>query len=127
MRRSIFIGMILLWVQAYLLGPELLKLPLLIGHYVEHSIEEEDLTFSRFLEEHYAGLGHEEDCDTEHEGLPYHHHHGSVDGGVAPLFIAQTMRSVSVGQGALKAMASLPSEADLLPGHTRGLIQPPRG
>jgi hypothetical protein len=119
--------MILLWVQAYLLGPELLKLPMLVGHYVEHSIDEEDLSFSSFLEEHYAGLGHEEDCDTEHEDLPYHHHHNSVDGGMIHVFIAQSVRSVSIGQNAPKEIAALPSEADLLPGHTRGLIQPPRG
>ncbi|MCB0770083.1 MAG: hypothetical protein KDC00_06735 [Flavobacteriales bacterium] len=119
--------MILLWVQAYLLGPELLKLPLLIGHFVEHSMVEEDLSLSRFLEEHYAGLGHEEDCDTEHDGLPYHHHHGAADGSLVPIFMARPVSATSFCQGALTVLTGLPSVADTLPGHTRGLIQPPRG
>lgn len=127
MQRSIIIALLLTWVQAYLFGPELLRLPLLVSHYVEHCAEEEGLSFSSFIAEHYADAAYDEDCDTEHDGLPYHHHHGSADPGPAPVFITDISSSSGSSATVLGALSALPCEMDLLAGHTRGLIQPPRG
>jgi hypothetical protein len=126
MRRSTFSLIVLFWVQAYLLGPELLKLPALVMHYVEHCTEEEELGFMTFLDLHYADPDHQENGDDDHEQLPYHHHHGAVDCCGAPVYLAQSIRSLVVPASSLPPVGPLPTEEELLSGHTRGLIQPPR-
>ena len=126
MRRTILIVLVLMWVQAYLLGPELMKIPVLVSHYIEHCDDEEGLSFSSFIAEHYTDAGESEDGDHDHEGLPYHHHNGAAVGAHASVFIAHAPSSSELGGASGKAIPVLPSEADILAGHTRGLIQPPR-
>ena len=127
MRRSILIGAILLWVQAYLLGPELLKLPLLITHFVEHRTGEEDLSFSHYLENHYADLSHEEDCDNEHGDLPYHHHHGaSTDQCTIKLYDSDPVNAVSFSPLIARSATPITIDPGLLSGHNTELLRPPR-
>lgn len=125
MPRTILIVLVTMWVQAYLLGPELMKIPVLVSHYIEHCDDEEGLSFSSFIAEHYTDAGDTEDGDHDHEGLPYHHH-GQTDGGHAPAFIENDPHASELGGASSKSIPVLPSEEDILPGHTRGLIQPPR-
>ena len=125
MRRSILIVLVLMWVQAYLLGPELMKIPVLVSHYIEHCDDDQDLSFSSFIAEHYTDAGQTEDGDHDHEGLPYHHH-GQTDGGHAPVFITHDHSASEPGGASGMSIPTLPSEEDILAGHTRGLIQPPR-
>lgn len=126
MRRSILIAMLVMWVQAYLFGPELMRVPGLISHYIEHCDEEQGLTFSSFIAEHYSDAGRDDDGDPNHAGLPYHHHNGSVDNGQTPVYIAQDPHASELDEASGTSIPILPSQADILPGHTSGLIQPPR-
>lgn len=126
MRRSTFSLILLCWVQAYLLGPELLKLPALVLHYAEHCAEEEELGFMTFLDLHYADREHQANGDDDHEQLPYHHHHGTTDCGPSPVYFARSVRSLALPTIAIAPIRHVTSEDELLPGHTRGLIQPPR-
>ena len=118
----------IIWVQANLLGPELLKLPLLIMHYQEHLAEDDALDFNGFLTLHYADTGHEESDRTDHEDLPFHHHHGTLlDQSEAKVWMSDPVPVVSfpelLGEHALGVVSD---EAELA-GHARALLQPPKG
>lgn len=126
MRRSTFSLILLCWVQAYLLGPELLKLPALVLHYAEHCAEEEELGFMTFLDLHYADREHQANGDDDHEQLPYHHHHGTADCYGSQVFFAHLNGTFIVPISTSGVKVPFPTEQDLLTGYTRALIQPPR-
>jgi hypothetical protein len=71
---------VVLWLQLYLLAPEMAKLPMLVEHYREHTGSNSALDLSAFLELHYADGSHQDSDHQEHGNLPFHHHHsGAVD------------------------------------------------
>ena len=128
MRRSVFTLTVLLWVQAYLLGPELMKLPLLWQHFQEHRAQDPSMDLESFLDLHYANEVHEDSGDADHEELPFHHHHnGVVDHCSCVVFPYEPMRLVSFPHEQGMAAWPLPMDDGELSGHAFGLIQPPRG
>ena len=70
--RRFAIGMLAL---AYMLVSsemhELLRLPVLIAHYAEHTGENPSLGFLEFVGDHYLGQD-ENNAGTDHESLPFH-------------------------------------------------------
>ncbi len=72
------------WLAILLLGTylcsatelhQLLKLPALVGHYMEHAEADNDETFPCFLADHYlSGEHHDADEDHDHN-LPFSCHH----------------------------------------------------
>jgi hypothetical protein len=120
-------SLLLVWVQAYMFGPELTKLPLLFMHYNEHLAEDSTLEFNSFLALHYSDTGHDETDHPGHEDLPFHHHHGApVDQHVAKLVTSEAMRAVSFPVLSSRQSIALPVDEDLLAGHHSGLLRPPR-
>lgn len=119
---------LLLWVQAHLVSPELLKLPMLFGHFVEHCQEDGgDTDFLGFLAAHYLDKSHAESDDKGHHDLPFHHHHGMVvDQAVVKIPGSEPLRAVSFPEVAAKPAIPLPASGAPMSGHAGTLLQPPR-
>ena len=118
----------IIWVQAYLLGPEFLKLPLLIVHYQEHLAEDDALDINDFLALHYADNGHEEADHSGHEDLPFHHHHSTLlDQSVAKVWMSDPVPVVSFPELLGEHVVGVVSDDAELAGHARALLQPPKG
>lgn len=117
----------ILWVQGFLVSPDLMKLPLLFAHYFEHQATAEELDLATFIALHYSNDDHQAEDHSGHENLPFHHHHGTaVDQQVAKVIASDPLRLVSFPSlSALKAIA-LPVDKDLLAGHHPELLRPPR-
>ncbi len=117
----------ILWIQAYLVSPDLLKLPGLFAHFNEHQAAGEVLDPSTFLALHYADEEHQAADHNGHENLPFHHHHGAaLDQQVAKVIAADPLRPVSFPALSARKASSLPVEEDLLAGHHAELLRPPR-
>ena len=76
---------------AYLLVlfPDAVRIPALIGHYVEHKDHSPDLSVADFLDLHYGNKDHSGNGDAPHEQLPFRHHH-LVGDNCSPSAIAVT-------------------------------------
>jgi hypothetical protein len=116
-----------LWVQVSLVSPDLLKLPLLFAHYLEHQAASEELDLTAFVALHYTDHEHQEEDHGDHENLPFHHHHGAaLDQHVSKVLANDPLRPVSFpALSALSAIALL-LDQDLLAGHHPELLRPPR-
>lgn len=117
----------ILWVQGFLVSPDLMKLPLLFAHFLEHQSAAEELDLASFIALHYANDDHETQDHSGHENLPFHYHHGSaMDQHFTKVIASDPFRSVSLSAlSALQAIA-LPVDKDLLAGHHPELLRPPR-
>jgi len=118
---------LILWVQGYLFAPELIKLPALVAHFLEHRSGEPGLDLDGFLALHYSDLEHQEEDHQEHEDLPFHHHHGTaLDQCGTKLIASEAPAPVSFPeeQGARVAFP-LPND-DLSAGFRSAPLQPPR-
>lgn len=118
---------VLVWIQAYLVAPDLVRLPLLLMHFQEHQQELPDLTFSAFLVLHYDDTEHEQQDQEDHEDLPFHHHHGTAADQCA-LKVFENGPASSVYLPMASAGTAIPTEgdADLRTGHGAELLRPPR-
>lgn len=89
MRRAIALFLLFLHLTAATQFHELLKMPLLVAHYMEHLQEgDEQLSFVDFLHRHYSDH-HKDDLASEkhhnkHDNLPFK---SSCCGGHAPVFL----------------------------------------
>jgi hypothetical protein len=122
-----FATALILWVQGYLFAPELIKLPAMWAHYLEHREVAPGLDLEGFLAMHYTDLEHQEDGHHDHEDLPFHHHHGSsLDQCSTKLIAVEEVAPVSFPeeQGD-RLVVALPDD-DLSAGFRRALLQPPR-
>lgn len=81
MKKSLAISFLLIFLIANTAFGQLLKLPTLIHHYLEH-VEWDNYSFVEFLTEHYAKeIDHPDDIHNDHQKLPLKaidHHHGSL-------------------------------------------------
>ena len=111
---------VVLWLQLYLLAPEMAKLPMLVEHYREHTGSNSALDLSAFLELHYADGSHQDSDHQEHGNLPFHHHHsGAVLSSAPP-------DPVSFPElFAAREAPFLPEDTELT-GHQAELLRPPR-
>jgi hypothetical protein len=115
------------WVQGYLVSPDLMKLPLLFAHYLEHKAASEDLDMMAFIELHYADDDHQAEDHDNHENLPFHHHHGAgVDQQVQKVLDHDPFREVSFPVLSARKAVVIPVDKDLLAGHHPELLRPPR-
>jgi len=117
----------ILWVQGFLVSPDLMKLPLLFAHFLEHTATGEELDLTSFIALHYADEDHQTEDHGDHENLPFHHHHGAaLDQHVSKVMANEPMRPVSFpALSALSAIA-LSLDQDLLAGYHPELLRPPR-
>lgn len=53
---------------------DILRLPVLIGHFLHHNDHHKSIDFTDFLVEHYADTEQHDTDHEEHEQLPFHHH-----------------------------------------------------
>jgi hypothetical protein len=127
MFRVIVRSLLLVWLQFYMLGPEMMKLPLLWGHYQEHVTLDGTLSFGDFIDLHYADGAHEEADHEGHKDLPFHHHHGAtVDHCACKVWTSDPTPAVSfptlMGD---RPVGRVHDDAERA-GHRRALLQPPR-
>lgn len=117
----------ILWVQGFLVSPDLMKVPMLFAHFLEHRATAEDLDLSAFLALHYANDAHQEADHDGHENLPLHHHHGAtIDQHATKVLGSEPMRPVSFPELTARVATALPLDDDLLAGHQAELLRPPR-
>lgn len=116
---------LLVLAYALVLMPDAVRLPSLVGHYMEHRGDRPDLGVLDFIVLHYADPAHHESGDGSHERLPFHHHHVLGDN-CAPTMVAASPAPVLVAPGALPLVKAVTVSESLLSGHPHGLIQPPR-
>ena len=118
---------LLAWVQLYMLGPELTKLPMLLMHYQEHCTDDGPLSFSAFLDLHYSERGHDKADHKGHENLPFHHHHGCVvDHCSLKVYTSDPAPAVSFPALVAKSYMGLLVDDAELSGHPRIVLQPPK-
>lgn len=72
-RKVLSLIFLFIFLSAYTAFGEVLKLPLLIHHYIEHVQEDNDLSIVDFLVKHYSGKiqHHHKENNHEHEKLPF--------------------------------------------------------
>lgn len=117
----------ILWVQGYLVSPDLMKLPLLFAHFMEHQAAAERLDFDAFIALHYDNDDHETQDHRSHENLPFHHHHGAaMDQHFTKVIAPAPLRPVSFAALSARKAIALPVDKDLLAGHHPELLRPPR-
>lgn len=107
-----------------LLMPDLVHLPALVGHYLQHKERSPEIGVLDFLALHYVDKEHSESDDGTHDQLPFHHRHPAGDN----LPVMVLMAAVPT-QHSLQLPLHTPvvhGDADPLAGHRYGLIQPPR-
>ncbi|MBS1760629.1 MAG: hypothetical protein JST23_10955 [Bacteroidetes bacterium] len=72
MKRLLAIFFLFTFLSANTAFGEVLKLPMLIHHYMEHSNIENKISFIDFLKEHYTNLAkHGDSTQHHHEKLPF--------------------------------------------------------
>lgn len=70
MKKSLAISFLLIFLIANTAFGQLLRLPTLVHHYLEH-VEWDNYTFAEFLAEHYAKeIDHPDDQHNDHQKLP---------------------------------------------------------
>ena len=117
----------ILWVQGFLVSPDLMKLPLLFAHYLEHQASGEELEIDAFIALHYANDEHQAADHNGHENLPFHHHHGAaIDQHMAKVIASDPLRPVSFPALCARKAIALPVDEDVLAGHHPELLRPPR-
>lgn len=92
MRRLLAIFFLFTFLSANTAFGEVLKLPMLIQHYLEHTNEDKDVTIFNFLVQHYTGgINHDHrENHNHHDQLPFKAidgHFSSVVSIVAPPFV----------------------------------------
>ncbi len=118
---------LILWVQGYLFAPELIKLPALVAHFLEHRAEQPGLDLEGFLALHYSQLAHAKEDHQEHEDLPFHHHHGTaLDQCVIKLIASEGPAPVSFPEELGGRLAIPLPDDDLSAGFRSAMLQPPR-
>lgn len=119
--------LLILWVQGFLVSPDLMKMPMLFAHFLEHQETADDLDLSDFLALHYANDDHQAEDHEGHENLPFHHHHGAaLDQHVTKVLGSEPARPVSFPELTARVATALPLDDDLLAGHHAELLRPPR-
>ncbi|HEY0976720.1 MAG TPA: hypothetical protein VGE21_04565 [Flavobacteriales bacterium] len=118
-------AIIIVLAYTLVLMPDAVRLPTLIGHFLDHRTRTPEMGFVDFLELHYADQEHQENGDATHEHLPFHHHHtwGDNCGSIALLQVPALLQGASHAPVKVFAMHG---DDDTLAGHRYGLIQPPR-
>lgn len=119
-------SLIIALAYGLVLMPDAVRLPTLIGHYLEHQERTPDMGFMDYLALHYNSAEHTENGDETHEQLPFHHHHAAGDGCSANALILHAPLAVLQPVHASEKMFVVHGDDDPLAGHRYGLIQPPR-
>ena len=127
MNGRIWLLLPILWVQGFVVSPDLMKLPLLFAHYLEHQASDEELDLGTFIALHYSNDDHQSQDHSGHENLPFHHHHGAaVDHQLTKLLTSEPSRQVSFPVLAARTASPIANASDLLSGHNSELLRPPR-
>lgn len=127
MKSRILFLLPILWVQGFLVSPDLMRIPLLFVHFMEHKASSEDLDLASFIALHYADDEHRAQDHSDHENLPFHHHHGAgMDQASAKVLANEPLRQVSFPALSALSPIALPFDQDVLAGHHPELLRPPR-
>ena len=124
---SVLRSVVMVWVQLYMLAPELTRLPMLFHHYREHAEVNSELDLAAFMDLHYEDSEHEDSDPQEHGNLPFHHHHaGAVDHAGCKVLSSAPLDPVSFPDlFAAREEPFVPSDCELS-GHHTELLRPPR-
>ena len=117
-----------LWVQVFLISPDLVKLPALFSHYRHHAASHPDLDVWTFLADHYGERAEFEREHPGHDALPFHHHHNdaTVDHCMTKLMAGEPLAPVSFpDEQGDRMVVPLPDDG-LSAGFRSALLQPPR-
>lgn len=117
-------SVIIVLAYGLVLMPDLVHLPALVGHYLQHKERSPEIGVLDFLALHYVDKEHSESDDGTHDQLPFHHRHPAGDN-LPTMVLMASMPEVHTPQFPLPAPAAH-GDADPLAGHRYGLIQPPR-
>jgi hypothetical protein len=94
MRRIFIFIFVIQFATGHNLLVELLRLPSLMEHFIEHKAENSAMTVSEFLWLHYADETHHE-ADSKHEKLPMHCH---ADHAITSIFIFKNIDFLTLSQ-----------------------------
>ncbi|MBK6370544.1 MAG: hypothetical protein IPF64_12190 [Flavobacteriales bacterium] len=126
MKHQFWFMLPILWLQGFLVSPDLVKLPILFAHFLEHQATSEELDLTSFIALHYADEEHQADDHDRHENLPFHHHHGAVvDQHFAKMMASDPQRHLRSTPSMLSTVA-LRVDMGLLAGHHSEPLHPPR-
>ncbi|MBV6442020.1 MAG: hypothetical protein DYG98_02330 [Haliscomenobacteraceae bacterium CHB4] len=83
MKRILIWVLILQFATGHNLLAEVVRMPLLLDHFRAHKTEAQDLSFARFLWQHYWKISHSH-SDNSHAQLPLHCSHGIMAESMLP-------------------------------------------
>lgn len=127
MKRLLAIFFLFTFLSANTAFGEVLKLPMLIQHYLEHTSEEKDVTIFKFLVQHYTE-GENHDCrenHSHHDQLPFK----AIDGHFSSVVFIAASPSIVISNNTLVVTAiKLPaySQQSYSNAYLNSIWQPPR-
>lgn len=126
MKASISKLLIIVYLFSATEASQLLKLPLLFSHFVEHQQKEPSMSFGEFLHHHYA-TEHKDDGDaTTDNKLPFKSH-DQCWSFVFPISIFHTIQLSQIQTIVLeKKKILISSSANILSAYLSTIWQPPR-
>lgn len=127
MKRLLAIFSLLTFLHAHMAFGEVLKLPMLVQHYLEHIDEDKDITVFQFFVQHYTeGIDHNhQENHNHHDKLPFKTtdgHFSSVVSMVSPPFVMVSHHTVAAA--ALRMPAY--HQQDYSNAYLNSIWQPPR-
>lgn len=79
MKKTIAISFLLIFLNTHTAFGQIMRFPVLIHHFLEHEKENKDLSFIKFLSQHYSTkINHPDNNHNDHEDLPFKSDHCQV-------------------------------------------------
>lgn len=127
MKRLLAIFFLFTFLSANTAFGEVLKLPMLVQHYLEHTSEEKDVTIFKFLVQHYTeGENHDHrENHNHHDQLPFK----AIDGHFSSVVFIAASPSIVISHNTLVVtVVKLPaySQQNYSNTYLNSIWQPPR-
>lgn len=123
LKKSIAIFLVSLYLLSISEFNQLLKLPLLVQHFIEHQMEDESLTFCDFLGMHYAHVNQKNNDDAKDKKLPFKTNHANIISNFVALELAIDEIKINQSESQL-TFANLICSIPLI--YTSSIFQPPK-
>lgn len=127
MKRLLVIFFLFTFLSANTAFGEVLKLPMLVQHYLEHTNEDKDVTIFNFLVQHYTGgINHDHrENHNHHDQLPFK----AIDGHFSSVVFIAASPSIVISHNTLVVtVVKLPaySQQSYSNAYLNSIWQPPR-
>ena len=126
MKRLLVIFFLFTFLSANTAFGEVLNLPMLVQHYLEHTSEEKDVTIFKFLVQHYTGgINHDHrENHNHHDQLPFK----AIDGHFSSVVFIAASPSIVISHNTLVVtVVKLPaySQQSYSNAYLNSILQPP--